>query len=150
MRRTATLTATAALLLLGVAPAQAVADRSCAGAFTISRATLVHDRGEIGVLDAGDVFRLKFRQKILYNDPSFSITFESSNGEEDGLDDPGGETGLSGSARFLTVEIREVASVGAPVTLALRWPVTIPALSGAVRADDDREPSLACSEDVVL
>ncbi|WP_448614058.1 hypothetical protein [Modestobacter sp. URMC 112] len=151
MRRTATVTATAALLLLGVAPAQAAADRSCAGAFTIFKATLVHDQGAIGVLDGGDVFRLKFRQQVLYNDPSFSIDFtSSSNGEVDSLDDPGGETRLSGSGRYLTVEIQEEDIVGDPVTIALPLPVTITSLSGVVRDADYREPSLACSKDVVL
>ena len=150
MRRTATLTATAALLLIGATPVQAAADRNCAGAFTISKATLVQDQGEIGVLDAGDVFTLTFRQKILYNDPSFSITFESSNGEQDGVDDPGGETRLSGSGKYLTVEIREEDIVGDPVTIALPLPTTITAISGVVRARDHREPSLTCSKDVVL
>ena len=152
MRKTLTLLAASGLVLGPVTAAHA-APRGCQGPI-ITSSTVVTDRGEIGVLDSGDVFTLRFRQPIGNVDaPSFAIVLEGANGQGGYLSHPGGSFEYTQTARSVTITINETEISGTPNEFSVPMPASITYINGIYSKNDrrqDAQVSIACSKDLVV
>jgi hypothetical protein len=122
----------------------------CDGAI-IQRSVLVSDQGALGVLDADDVFELRFRQSIDVLYAEFGVTFLGANGEADAVSDPNATSSETVTGKTLTVTIEPVDIGGGVNDIALPLPVTITEITGVFgKGSETGRPSISCSKDVVL
>jgi len=143
-----------ALIAVAAAPASSQAAPARCEGLIIKSAEIVTDQGQIGVLDAGDVFTVTFQRPFwAIFAPGSVVGFTAADGQEDFIFHSSADFDYTvTSRRSVTVTIREIDLGGEPVDIALPLPVSITTFSGLVDKKGnelDRTVS-TCSPDAVL
>jgi hypothetical protein len=126
--------------------------KACDG-LIIKSAKILKDRGQIGVLDAGDVFKVKFKQRfVALHAPSSEVGFTAANGQSDSISHANGDFGYTATSRSVTVTISDVDLGGGPVDIALPLPVSITTFGLLVDKNGNGLDTTVstCSRDAVL
>lgn len=150
MRKPITLLAAIALSLGGVlVPAVATAAPQ---APTIQRAWVAVDAGRVGLLDAGDVLKLRFTRGVIFDDiTSTGLLVTGANGVTMRLDEESAPYGGYFTAKQNVVTIRvNLIPEEYPVT-PLEYPLTVSDTFHIVaKAADHTEVSVPGSRDVLI
>jgi hypothetical protein len=127
--------------------------KACDG-LIIKRAKMVMDQGQIGVLDAGDLFRVRFQRPFSsIFAPDSEVGFAAADGQTDTIFNSNGDFGFTVTSRkSVTVTISEFDLGGGPVDIALPLPVSITTFGLLVDKKGNALPTTvsACSRDAVL